>query len=89
MLDRRPCWAELRPVDETVSYPVDDPPVGAGEFFCEALQCHYRAEAAENALTLRLFDTPESFSRRFSLLAPRLTAAVGLLNELHGIGFPL
>ena len=89
MLDRRPCWAELRPVDETVSYPVDDPPAGAGEFFSEALQCHYRAEAAENALTLRLFDTPESFSRRFSLLAPRLTAAVGLLNELQAIGFPL
>ena len=89
MLDRRPCWAELRPVDETVSYSVDDPPSGTGEFFSEALQCHYRAEAAENALTLQLFDTPESFSRRFSLLAPRLTAAVGLLNELQAIGFPL
>ena len=89
LLRARPCWAELRPVDETVSYPIDDPPAGTAEFFSETLQCHYRAESAENALTLHLFDTPESFSRRFSLIAPHLTAAVGLPDELRAIGFSL
>ena len=88
LIQKRPSWAELRPVDETVSYPIGDPPAGAGELFSEILQCHYRAESSENALILRLFDTPESFSRRFSLIAPFLTAAVGLLNELKAIGFP-
>ncbi len=86
LLNRRPCWAELRPVNDTVFYPMTQPPGGSGEWFSEVLQCHYRAEASEGALTLRLFDTPESFSRRLSRLAPQLTAAVGLLNELQAFG---
>lgn len=87
LLRQRPCWAELRPVEETVSYPVEHPPAGTGEFFSDALQCHYRAEAAENALVLRFFDTPESFSRRFSRIEPHLIAAVGLPGELRAMDF--
>lgn len=87
LIRQRPCWAELRPVAETVCYPIDGPPAGTGEFFSEDLQCHYRADSSEKALTLHLFDTPESFSRRFSLIAPHLSAAVGLLNELQAIDF--
>ena len=86
-LPDRPCWAELRPVDETVRYAVEDPPAGDGSFFSKALQCHYRAMADRDALVLRLFDTPESFSRRFALLEPHLTAAIGLPSELRTMDF--
>ena len=87
LLVSRPCWAELRPVEETVSYPADDPPSGTGEFFSDILQCRYRAAPGENALILRLFDTPESFSRRFTQIEPHLTAAVALPEELRTIDF--
>ena len=86
-LPPKPCWAELRPVEETVRYPAEDPPVGEGTFFSEALQCHYRAGAEDGALVLRFFDTPESFSHRFSLMEPYLTAAIALPNELQAIDF--
>ena len=88
-LPASPCWAELRPVDETVRFAVEDPPPGEDSFFSEALQCHYRAVAEQDALVLHLFDTPESFSRRFALLEPHLTAAIGLPNELRAMGFIL
>ena len=86
-LPPKPCWAELRPVDETIRYPAEQPPAGEGSFFSEALQCHYRAGAEDGALVLRLFDTPESFSHRFSLMEPFLTAAIALPNELQAIDF--
>ena len=87
LLRQRPCWAELRPVEETVCYPAEHPPDGAGDFFSDILQCHYRAERSEDSLVLHLFDTPESFSRRFSRIAPYLLAAVGLPEELRAMEF--
>jgi hypothetical protein len=86
-LPPKPCWAELLPVDETIRYPAEDPPMEDGTFFSEALQCHYRAWAEDGALVLRFFDTPESFSHRFSLMEPYLTAAIALPNELQAIDF--
>ena len=86
-LPPKPCWAELRPVDETVRYPAEDPPAGEGTFFSEALQCHYRAGAEDDALVLHLFDSPESFSQRLSRMEPYLTAAIGLSDELQAIDF--
>ena len=85
-LPPKPCWAELRPVEETVRYPAEDPPPGEGTFFSETLQCHYRAGAEDNALVLRLFDTSESFLQRLSLMEPCLTAAIGLHRELERLG---
>ena len=86
-LPPKPCWAELRPVEVTVRYPAEDPPAGEGVFFSEAMQCHYRAEVEDSALVLRFFDTPESFSHRFTLMEPYLTAAIALPNELQAIDF--
>ena len=86
-LPPKPCWTELRPVDGTVRYAAENPPAGEGAFFSEVLQCHYRAGAEDGALVLRLFDTPESFSRRFSRMEPYLTAAIGLPDELQAIDF--
>ncbi len=76
-------WAELRPVEETVSMPLE----GVAEapasptFFSEALQCCYRAMAEENRLLLHLFDTPKTFHTRLASLAAHAKAAIALWEE--------
>lgn len=83
------CWLELQPVDITVCCPGPGTPPfpESADHYSAALGCHYRAKADADGLHLRLYDTKESFKTRFSLLAPRLGAAIGLRNELSAFDF--
>lgn len=76
-------WAELRPVEETVVYPLEgvlEAPASPA-FFSEVLQCCYQAITEENRLLLHLFDTPESFQGRLKRLSSHAKAAIALWEE--------
>ena len=81
-------WIELRPIRETVQYPMELPaPSCEGpDFFSELLQCRYRAKQGADGLTLELFDTPETFLGRARQLGGRFQNAVGLRTELVSFG---
>ncbi len=81
-------WIELRPIRETVRYPLEPPAeIRAGQaYFSELLQCSYRAEQRADGLVLELFDTPESFRGRFALIKDRFIAAIGVRRELEAFG---
>ena len=81
-------WVELRPVRETVRYPLDitAAPCEGPDCFSEALQCRYRAKQDTAGLTLELFDTPETFLARAQLLGGCFHDAIGLQAELFAFG---
>ena len=78
-------WLELRPIDETVHYPISGmaPSESSASFFSDILQCCYETERTPKELTLHLYDTPESLLRRALTLSPHLKAAIGLRSELE------
>ncbi len=82
-------WLELRPVEKTVHYPaqISVPSPASEARFSDVLQCHYRLREASDGYYLQLFDTPESFQKRYALLSPQLKAAIGLKAELDAFSF--
>lgn len=83
------CWLELRPVAQTVHFPVQlsEPSQATADFFSQVLQCHYRMEENAEGFFLHLYDTPESFRARFASI--EAAAAIGLCHELEAMAFRL
>lgn len=81
-------WLELYPIDMEIIYPF---PGAYAEktsqaVFSDILRCNYTARSTQDGLILHLYDSPESFLQRATILVPQLKAAVGLTHELLHFG---